>query len=633
MTNNGSRWVRLFRESFVPVIIVFLGLFLMLLYVQFRAEYDADKATVINIQPTTPVATDSEPTTDANDTEPVVTAGADKEQQRALNLMAQEKWLEAEQVYQGILSRQHSSRAFKDLGVLFMKKGDLPRALDYFNKAVAADPADSSALFNRSLALSRSGRLRESTEAYRALLLKQPDHFAAQFNLAILLLKQGDKTGGVAALEKAVLMSSGKHKAHALNNLGQVRRDMGMMTEAAAAFQAAIRLQPGSPLPRVGLATLEPDTPEGQARALTLYRKILELKPHYSPALVNMAAIQIAQNKRHEAEQTLREVLQFDPEFVQAHTDLGSLLLERKRWQDARTEFEWVLQHNPDHANAYFNLGRVAYGEKDYDKAIIAYQAALKTASGNYPEAQLNLGLTYSAKNNYTAALAEYEAALKIRKQYPEAWYNIGMIHLRQENNALAENAFQNAVRIRPEYEQAWFNLGVVFGNENRDKEAMDAYRKALSIRPAYPQAQLNLAVRYAKRKEYKEAISLYRTILARDESYSVAWFNLGSAYIGNRQPAEAVDALRKAAEIDPSNTKTLRFLSRALLLKNKDGEAIKVLEQALAADPADASVRLELSRALRKNGRKEEALAELTKAKQLNPTLREDEPSENTEP
>jgi hypothetical protein len=33
MVNSNSRWILLFRESFVPVIIVILGIFLMLLYV------------------------------------------------------------------------------------------------------------------------------------------------------------------------------------------------------------------------------------------------------------------------------------------------------------------------------------------------------------------------------------------------------------------------------------------------------------------------------------------------------------------------------------------------------------------------------------------------------------------------
>ena len=646
MTNNGSRWMRLFQESFVPVMIIILGIFLVLLYVQFRAEYDADKVTIIDIQSLAPSASDSETAADPGDSEPVVSAGADQEQQhsdpeqqRAHALMAQKKWSEAERIYLNILAHQHSSRALKDLGVLYLKQGDLPRALDYFNKAVVVDPSDVSALFHRALALSHSGRRREAIDGYRALLARQPDHFEGQFNMATLLIKQGDNAAGATALEAAAQMASGKHKAHALNKLGQVRREMGQLAAAASAFEAAIRLQPGSPLPRVGLATLEPDTPEGQARALAQYRKILELKPHYSLALVNMAAILSAQNKRHEAEQTLRQAIQFDPESVRAHTDLGSLLLERKRWQDARAEFEWVLQNVPGNvsgnvpdntnasANAHFNLGRVAYGEKNYDKAISAYQTAIKTASGNYPEAQLNLGLTYSAKNEYAAALASYEAALKTKREYPEAWYNIGMLYLRQknndQNNQRAENAFNNAVKLRPDYEQAWFNLGVVYANTNRDKEAMEAYRKALSIRPDYPQAQLNLAVRYAKRKEYGEAIRLYQAILARDESYSVAWFDLGSAYIGNQQPAEAVTALRKAVDLDPSNTKTLRFLGRALLLDKKADEAVQVLQNAVAADPADARLRLELARAFHQNGRADDARAELAKAKQLDPTLR----------
>ena len=623
MHNSGSRWIRLFRESFVPVIIVILALFLLLLYVQFRAEFDADKVTLIEIQPAAPLLPEIDTADASASSGPIVSLGSDPDQQRAHALMGKKQWKEAERIYLGILEREHSARALKDLGVLYLKKGDLPRALDYFNKAVVADPSDTSVLFNRALAFSHSGRDREAIDAYRGLLAKQSGHFEAQYNLAMILNKQGDKVAGIAALEKAVQLASGKHKAHALYSLGVARRDMGQFDEAAKAFEAAIRLQPGSVASRVGLATLEPDTPEGQARALTQYRRILELKPNYPPALINMAVILGAQNKRHEAEQALRKAIQFSPENVRAHTELGSLLLDRKRWQDARNEFEWLLQRDPTRADAYFNLGRVAYGEKDYDKAINEYQAALKTASGSYPEALLNLGLTYSAKNDYAAAIASYEAALKARRQYPEAWYNIGMVHLRQKNNEGAGIAFNNAVKLRPDYEQAWFNLGVVNGNNNRDKESIDAYRKALSIRPDYPQAQLNLAVRYAKRKEYDVAIRLYQTILARDESYSVAWFDLGSAYIGNGQPAEAVEALRKTVALDPSNTKTLRFLGRALLLDNKDSEAVQVLEKAVAADPADARLRLEFARALRQSGRESDAIAELEKAQLLNPRLR----------
>ena len=290
--------------------------------------------------------------------------------------------MDAERLYLGILASKHSSRALNDLGVLYLKKGDIPRALGYFNQAVETSPADTSALFNRALALSRSGRSREALEGYRELLARQPSHFEGQYNFAMMLIKQGDYTGGADALEKAAKLAGGEHKARALYGLGLARRELNQLPEAAKAFEGAIRLRPGDPEPRVALARLEPDNPEGQARALDQYRKILELVPYYSPALVNMASILNAQHKRRDAEQALRQAIQSDPEYARAHSALGLLLLAEKRWQEARTEFEWLLQRSPARADAYFNLGRVAYGEKDYDKAITAYQTALTTNAG-----------------------------------------------------------------------------------------------------------------------------------------------------------------------------------------------------------------------------------------------------------
>ena len=240
--NSGARWMRLFRESFVPVIIVILCIFLMLLYVQFRAEYDADKVTVIDIQPVAASISESETADVRSDSEPIVSGGQGSEQQLAAVMLAQGKWPEAEQLYLSILARQRSSRALNDLGVLYLKKGDVSRALDYFNQAVDADPADTSALFNRALAFSRSGRSREALEWYRALLARQPGHFEGQYNLAIILIKQGDNAAGADAMEKAVNLAGGERKARALYGLGLARRELGQRAEAASAFEEAIRL-------------------------------------------------------------------------------------------------------------------------------------------------------------------------------------------------------------------------------------------------------------------------------------------------------------------------------------------------------------------------------------------------------
>src|SRR4030067_2466036 len=240
--NSGARWMRLFRESFVPVIIVILCIFLMLLYVQFRAEHDADWVTVISIQPVAASISESETADVRSDSEPIVSGGQGSEQQLAAVMLAQGKWPEAEQRYLSILARQRSSRAVNDLGVLYLKKGDVSRALDYFNQAGDADPADTSALFNRALAFSRSGRSREALEGYRALLARQPRHLEGPYKPAIIVIKQGDITAGQDTMEAAVNLAGGERKARALYSLGLAQRGMGEIARAASAFGAAITL-------------------------------------------------------------------------------------------------------------------------------------------------------------------------------------------------------------------------------------------------------------------------------------------------------------------------------------------------------------------------------------------------------
>ena len=117
MTDPKSSGLRLFRESFVPVVIIILGLFLILLYVQFRAEYDADEVTVIDIQPVSATLSEREGAVIPGESEPIVASGANPDQQRATALMAQGKWSEAEKLYLARLA--HNATHIRSMSSVF----------------------------------------------------------------------------------------------------------------------------------------------------------------------------------------------------------------------------------------------------------------------------------------------------------------------------------------------------------------------------------------------------------------------------------------------------------------------------------------------------------------------------------
>lgn len=599
-----DRRLRLLRESFVPVIMVFLALFSLLLYVYFKAEFEAEKVTVIDVGP------------DVQDVAGLSAAGT--AMLSAVSDMQTDA--ETEKQYLARLSGQAGSAEYSALGALYLKRGDLVKAKEFLNRAAEMKPVAVEAYTNRALLFSRIGQPQQALDDYLAAQKIAPGHFASRFNAGMLQLALNDPLSALASFEAAARNARGKNKAQALFGQGNAWRMLNDRARAMKAYEEAQLAASDYIEPRMALGELTVE--HDKDAALRQFNAVLELRPNYPPALIQIASILVAKKKPVEAEAAYRRAIQFDPQNESAHFGLGSLLIREKRWSEATAEYEWLLERNPGQAEAQFSLGRIGFGRKDYDQSIAAYRVAIGMRNGEYPEAWLNLGLAHAAKKDYPAALDAYRKALKHRRQYPEAWYNIGFTLLRQKDYVEAEQAFQSAIRLKPDYEQAWFNLGVIFSATERDAQAIDAYEKALRIRPDYQQAKLNLAVRQSRVGKQGEAIRLYRELLAEDDSYALAWSNLGALYRATGQETEAVAALRKVVELNPGDGKALFRFGSALLAVRQTREAVRVLEDAVASDQGEARYRLELARALRQDGRVDEARAELDKVRQLDPQL-----------
>jgi len=129
-------------------------------------------------------------------------------------------------------------------------------------------------------------------------------------------------------------VSKRRRQGTALYSLGLARRELEQTAKAARRVRSGNRLRPGDPEPRAALATSSLIARKGRRAHWRKYRRVLELSPTYSPALVSMASILNAQHKRRDAEHALRQAIQFDPEYIRAHSALGLFLLSDKRWQE-----------------------------------------------------------------------------------------------------------------------------------------------------------------------------------------------------------------------------------------------------------------------------------------------------------
>ncbi len=149
-------------------------------------------------------------------------------------------------------------------------------------------------------------------------------------------------------------------------NLGNYYLNAGLPKEAVAAYGAAAKLDPRTPVPLVNLS---------------------------------MAYARLGDSLK--AEQSLRKALKLDPQSAAAHFNLGLLYAEQKKMRQAENELRLALKYDPQMAGAAYNLGIILAKDRPAESlrmlrkayevspnAKVAYTLAYyERKAGNRPEA------------------------------------------------------------------------------------------------------------------------------------------------------------------------------------------------------------------------------------------------------
>lgn len=147
-----------------------------------------------------------------------------------------------------------SARALSGLGALAVAAGDLPRALDLFERAAQSSPDDVSAAYSAAQIVLAQGNQEESLRRLREILAHDPSHAGASNDLAWMLASKGQELELALALaEQAQRLSP---KPEFADTLGWVRLQLGELDAAITAFEEAVAGKPKDPTLRyhLGLA-------------------------------------------------------------------------------------------------------------------------------------------------------------------------------------------------------------------------------------------------------------------------------------------------------------------------------------------------------------------------------------------
>ena len=264
-------------------------------------------------------------------------------------------------------------------GVILENQNHFEQAITKYRQAIEIDPDYWAALQNLGLLLGRKGDFEQALKFMQRAVALRPDATDSLLPLGDLLRSTGRLD---AALDTFRLVTADSNNAAAQLGIGQVYERMGMPDQAAAAFEHAIKLEPGLVKPRILLGHL-----------LIRQRDIKNAEVHITHAL------------------------RLDPFDADAHNALGVLNSALSKFDEAAAAFERSIQLNPEHANTYHNLSRVLLLKGELDQS----QANLDIAVNIDPQMPLlhyTQGQIFARREMWQEAVTQYQLALERQPEF-----------------------------------------------------------------------------------------------------------------------------------------------------------------------------------------------------------------------
>jgi tetratricopeptide (TPR) repeat protein len=382
-----------------------------------------------------------------------------------------------------------------NMGTLFLRAGDLEKAVPFFKTALEANFGSAQYWFSYIDTLFKAGHYADALELFKISKTKGCkgeafDNLERQLNSSEFVLKRK-----LAKLQNPALVNGPKGNLIYLE-IGETFEKLNMLEEAIEAYKSA-----------------------------------LEIDPNYETAYIKLGNVLKGQGKLAEAVAAYKKVLEIKPDHVTAHFNIGVILQEQGRSDEAIIAYNKALSIRSDFLNAHINLGNTFKSVGKFEEAIGAYKNAI-ALKPDYAEAYRNFGTALQDQGKLEEAIKVYRKALDIKPDYAEVHYNIGNCFVRRDNLGEAIAAYKKALSIKPGYAEAYNNIGLALSNNGKIGEAIEFYDKAIAIKPDYAEAYSNMGVAFADQGKFEEAIGAYKNAIALKPDYAEAYHNMSIAFL-----------------------------------------------------------------------------------------------------
>ncbi|MCL5022520.1 MAG: tetratricopeptide repeat protein, partial [Nitrospirae bacterium] len=246
--------------------------------------------------------------------------------------------------------------AYNNRGTTLYAMGQLDRAIEDYEKAIALYPAYPKGHYNLGLALFEKGLLEQAIGEYEIAVRLEPRNVDAHLNLGIAYAKKGLRDKSIEEYRTVERLSAGS--AEPYYQLGSFFSNRGLVAEATELLEIAVRIKPDFADAQSNLAAAL--FREGRvADALEHYLVYSRLRPDDPAAYLNLGSAYAASGFLDSAIEQFQIAVRLNPAFADAHYNLGLAYQAKGLMDQAVGHLEAAARLNPADAAIRNDLVKV----------------------------------------------------------------------------------------------------------------------------------------------------------------------------------------------------------------------------------------------------------------------------------
>jgi tetratricopeptide (TPR) repeat protein len=465
------------------------------------------------------------------------------------------------------LKGEPSSQDFQAVAEIHLRKGDIQKALEYYNKALDLDDGDKDLLYT----------------------------------LATLYESIKDVHRHVEVMEK--LLPKIDYPVRLVEKQAQNFRTLGKVDGLAKLYRSAWD-KTGNALFGEKLASFYEDQ-EMYNSLLDVLRKLADENPDNLHYELQKARALILAGQPDSALAAYEALLKKNAEEREFLSPYATLLFEKGRYQEAKDIFVKLEKGQPDNPIFHFFLGSIGMEIKDKALAETELRRAIDL-DGKVPEYWAKLASFYIREGQEKKALDLLDKMGEGKDWY--AWYIQGIVFSQvgkkleaDQRSAADRKAGADTAEEKAKPSQG--NAAVASPLPSRDtatslrarrfkEQGVEYFKKALTLESNNRRVLFELGVALEQLDRRQESIDVMKRLVKLDSSDATILNYLGYMLVEEDKELDyAIGLINRALEFEPENGAFLDSKGWWLYRKKNYPQARKFIEMAMARIPQDTTI------------------------------------------